>query len=63
MRVSRIKCPLPSGSVVQVSGAEISLDDMIEAIAELLKEAKKASEQGLDCRTFERVCRDKVQVK
>lgn len=63
VRVSRIKCPLPSGSVVQVSGAEISLDDMIEAIAELLKEAKRASEQGLDAKTFERVCKDKAKVK
>ena len=63
VRVSRIKCPLPSGSVVQVSGEEISLDDMIEAIVELLKEAKKASEQGLDARTFQAVMRDKARAK
>jgi ParB/RepB/Spo0J family partition protein len=63
VRVSRIKCPLPSGSVIQVSGTEISLDDMIEAIVELLKEAKRASEQGLDAKTFERVCKDKAKVK
>jgi ParB/RepB/Spo0J family partition protein len=63
VRVSRIKCPLPSGAVVQVSGQAISLDDMIEAIVELLKEAKKAAEQGLDAKTFERVCKDKAKVK
>ena len=63
VRMGRIKCPLPSGAVVQVSGNEISLDDMIEALADLLKEAKKASEEGLDCRTFERVCKDKAKVK
>jgi hypothetical protein len=65
VRVSRIKCPLPSGSVVQVSGEEISLDDMIEAIAEVLKEAKKASEQGLDARTFQSVMvmRDKAKAR
>ena len=63
VRVSRIKCPLPSGSVVQVSGESISLDDMIEAIVELLKEAKRASEQGLDAKTFERVCKDKSKGK
>ena len=50
--VSRIKCPLPSGAVVQVSGREISLDGMIEAISELLKEAKRAGEQGWDVKTF-----------
>ena len=61
--MSRIKCPLPSGTVIQVSGAEIGLDEMIDAIAELLKEAKKASEQGLDARTFERVCKDKSKGK
>ena len=63
VRVSRIKCPLASGTVIQVSGEEISLDDMIAAIVELLKEAKCASEQGLDAKTFERVCKDKAKVK
>ncbi len=61
VRVSRIKCPLPSGAVVQVSGEEINLDDMIEAMAELVKQAKRASEQGLDVRTFERVCKDRAK--
>ena len=61
--VSRIKCPLPSGAVVQVSGREISLDDMIEAISELLKAAKRAGEQGWDVTTFERVCKDRAKAK
>jgi len=34
---------------------------MIEAMVELVKQAKRASEQGLDARTFERVCRDKAR--
>ena len=63
VRVSRIKCPLPSGSVVQVSGAELSLDDMISAIVELLKEMKRASEQGLDAKTFQSVMRDKAKAR
>ena len=63
VRVSRVKCPLPSGSVIQVSGEEISLDDMIASIAELLKEAKKASEQGWDVRAFEKVCKARAKVK
>jgi ParB/RepB/Spo0J family partition protein len=61
VKVSRIKCPLPSGAVVQVSGDGISLDDMIEAMVELLKEARKASEQGLDAKTFQAVMKDKAK--
>jgi ParB/RepB/Spo0J family partition protein len=63
VRMSRIKCPLPSGAVIQISGEEISLDDMIESLVELLKAAKRASDEGLDCRTFERVCKDKAKAK
>ena len=36
---------------------------MAAEVVELLKEAKKASEQGLDAKTFERVCKDKAKVK
>ena len=61
VRVSRVKCPLPSGAVVQVSGEGINLDEAIEAAQEWVKEAKKAREQGLDAKTFERVCRDKAK--
>ena len=46
------------GATVVVSGEAISLEDMIEALGELMKEAKKASDRGLDAKTFERVCRD-----
>jgi ParB/RepB/Spo0J family partition protein len=63
VRVSRIKCPLASGAVIQVSGQDISLDDMIAALVELLKEAKRASEQGLDARTFQSVMRDKSKAR
>lgn len=59
IRVTRIKCEVPGkGATVVVSGEAISLEDMIEALGELMKEAKKASERGLDAKTFERVCRD-----
>lgn len=61
VRVSRIKCPLPSGATIQVSGEGISLDDAIEAAQEWIKEAKKASEQGLDAKTFQAVMRDKAK--
>ncbi len=59
VKVSRIKCQVPGkGATVVVSGEAISLEDMIEAMTELLKLAKKESEKGLDAKTFERVCRD-----
>ena len=61
VKVARIKCPVASGAVVQISGEGLSLDDAIEAAQEWIKEAKKASEQGLDAKTFERVCRDKAK--
>ena len=58
VRVSRIRCPVPGkGATVVVSGAAITLGDMIEAMTDLLKLAKRESEKGIDARTFEKVCR------
>jgi ParB family chromosome partitioning protein len=62
VRASKIRCPLPSGIVITASGADLSLDDFIEALATALKEAKKALEQGLDSKTFAAVVRDKAKV-
>jgi len=59
VRVKRIACPLPSGASVVVSGEELSLDDLIEALGEAQKEARKAREQGLDAKTFSAVMKDK----
>jgi ParB family chromosome partitioning protein len=62
VRVKRIACPLPSGVSIVVTGAELSLDDLIEALAEAHKEARKAREQGLDAKTLSAVMRDKAKV-
>jgi ParB family chromosome partitioning protein len=59
VRVKRIACPLPSGISIVVSGEELSLDDIIEALGEAQKEAKKGREQGLDSKTWQSVMRDK----
>ena len=48
VRVKRITCALPSGVNVVISGQEVSLDELIDALAEAQKEARKAREQGLD---------------
>lgn len=61
VRVSKIKCPLPSGIVITASGADLSLDDFIEALGIAIKEAKKALDQGLDSKTFAAVVRDKAK--
>lgn len=60
-RVKRIVCPLPSGISVTVSGAELSLDELIEALAEAGRQAKKAREDGLDAKTFTAVLKDKAR--
>ena len=61
IRANKIRCQLASGINVVVSGDELSLDEMIEALAEAQKEAKKARDQGLDAKTFQAVMRDKAR--
>jgi len=63
VRVGKIKCPLPSGATIQITAPSITLDDAIEAVQEWLKEAKRASEQGLDAKTLQRVMGDKAKVR
>jgi ParB family chromosome partitioning protein len=59
VKVSRLKVPLASGVIVQVSGPAITLDDAIEATQAALKAMKKAREDGLDSKTAQAVFRDK----
>lgn len=61
VRLSRVKCVLPTGVQIVVSGEGISLEDVIDSLAEAGKEARKAREQGLDAKTFQAVCRDKAK--
>lgn len=57
-KVSRIKCQVPGkGVTVVVSGEAIAIGDMIEALVELIRLAKREREKGIDARTFEKVCR------
>ena len=59
VKVTRVKCHLPSGVCIVASGAGLSLDDLIDSFGEAQKEAKKARDQGLDAKTFQSVMRDK----
>lgn len=61
VRVKRISCPLVSGVSIVLSGEELSLDDVIDALAEAHKEAKKARDQNFDVKTFGAVMRDKAK--
>jgi len=58
----RIKCPLVSGHVVMVTGADISLDDGIEALGEALKAMRKARDGGLNAATAQAVWKDVAAV-
>ncbi len=53
----RFQVPGKSATVV-VTGDDLSLTEIVEILQELVKEAAKASQKGLDAKTFERVCRD-----
>jgi ParB family transcriptional regulator, chromosome partitioning protein len=59
VKLTRVKAALPSGIEVVFSGKELGLDDVIESLGELLKEAKKANASGLDVKTWSAVLRDK----
>ena len=61
VRLSRFKYPLPSGVEITVAGKELSICDLIDALGELVKEAKKASDQGLDIKTLVAVAKDKAR--
>jgi ParB/RepB/Spo0J family partition protein len=61
VKVNRVKCQLPSGVLVVVSGASVSLDESIEALAEASKEMKRARELGYTSKTFAAAMKDKAR--
>jgi ParB/RepB/Spo0J family partition protein len=61
VRLARCKILLTSGLNIIVAGEELSLDELIDALGEAQKEAKKAREQALDVKTFQAVMRDKAK--
>ena len=61
VKVTRIKCEVPGKkATITISGQNISLSSAIDIVAEWLREAKRAAEQGLSAKSFERVCKDKA---
>jgi ParB/RepB/Spo0J family partition protein len=59
VRVQRVKCVLPSGVNVVVSGEGVSLDESIEALGEAIKEMKRARDLGYTAKTFAAAMKDK----
>jgi hypothetical protein len=61
LRVNKIKCVLPSGVTLTVSGEELGMNEFFDVLTDVQKEAKKAKEEGLDIKTFAAVMRDKAK--
>jgi ParB/RepB/Spo0J family partition protein len=61
VKLSRVKCPLSTGTTVVVSGPEMSLEDLISALSQALEAARKANKDGLDIKTLSAVMRDKAK--
>lgn len=61
VRVKRIVCPLASGVSITLAGAELSLDEGIDALGEAAKEMKRARELGYTAKTFSAAMKDKAK--
>jgi len=60
VRVKRIVCPLASGVSITLAGADLSLDEGIEALGEAAKEMKRARDLGYTAKTFSAAMKDKA---
>jgi len=59
VRASRVNIPL-AGATVNVTGTEIGMVEVVDALSEALKEARRAAEQ-YDVKTFQSMMRDKAK--
>jgi ParB family transcriptional regulator, chromosome partitioning protein len=62
-KVSRIPVKLPGGVSVVIAGNEMSLDDVIEHMSDVLKSARKARDEGLTAKSWAAAMKDKAKVK
>jgi len=63
VKINRLKISLVSGTVITISGKQLSLEDVIDGLTETLKAAKKAASENLDGKTWQAVMRDKAATK
>ncbi|QJW98487.1 ParB/RepB/Spo0J family partition protein [Frigoriglobus tundricola] len=61
VKLARVRCPLSTGATVVVSGPEMTLGDLIEALSSALEAARKANKDSLDVKTAEKVWKDKAK--
>ena len=61
VKVNRVKCMLPSGVQIVVSGDGVSLDESIDALTEAIKEMKRARDLGYTSKTFAAAMKDKAK--
>ena len=61
VKVGKVKCVLPSGVNVVVSGEGVSLDESIDALLEATREMKRARELGYTAKTFAAAMKDKAR--
>ena len=58
---ARVRCPLPTGATVVVSGAPLDLSGFIDTLSVALELARRAHKEALDVKTAEQVWRDKAR--
>lgn len=59
VKLSRVKIAMPQATVV-ISGTELSMAEVVELLAETLKEARKAADQ-FDVKTWQSMMKDKAK--
>lgn len=60
VKLSRVKIAMPQGAMVVITGTDLGMSEVVELLAETLKEARKAAEQ-YDVKTFQSMMRDKAR--
>jgi ParB family chromosome partitioning protein len=61
VRAGRVKSDLAGNVSITVVGSELGLDEVIEALGDAQKEARKARDQNLDVKTWSAVMRDRAR--
>ncbi|HEX3997490.1 MAG TPA: ParB/RepB/Spo0J family partition protein [Pirellulales bacterium] len=61
VKVSRAKLILSSGISIVVSGAEICLETVIEALSDVAKQARRAREENQDIKAFALILKNKAK--
>lgn len=61
VKLARCRVPLSTGTVVVVTGQDMTLEGLIESLGLALDAAKRANKDAIDIKTAERVWRDRAK--